>query len=330
MGSLLEGQSLWIIGATVALAGVFLFLAAWQWFQHWQRKRQVRSSLQRIAPDAEAALEGEGDDSILRQQASEFDWLAPLVRWLPRRHDLEILLQQADQNWSVEGYLVLSLASAAGVGTVSMALGLPAEAAAAVGVGGGFIPYLILRRKRSKRYSEFEEHFPDAIDLLGRSVKAGHAFSTGLQVMVDESPDPVSSEFRQVFEEQRYGMPIRDSLLALADRVDLLDVRIFVTSILIQRDTGGNLAEILDNLSEIIRQRFRFRRQIKTQTAHGRMTSYILGAAPVVAALGLWAVSPEYMAPLIEEPMGHMLIGFAVVSQIIGFVAVRRIVDVEF
>ena len=196
-------------------------------------------------------------------------------------------------------------------------------------VAGALLPYWYVSQQRKKRFKRFEEHFPEAIDLLGRAIRAGHAFSTGLGVVADESPEPVAGEFRQVYEEQKFGLPLADSLYALADRVSLLDVRIFVTAVLIQLESGGNLAEILDNLSHIIRERFRFRRQLRVHTAHGRMTGMVLGFAPIVAGLGMYALNPEYMRVLFEEPLGRMMLATAALLQLLGYFALRRIMDIE-
>ena len=175
----------------------------------------------------------------------------------------------------------------------------------------------------------FEEHLPEAIELLGRSLRAGHAFPTGLQIAADESPEPISSELRQVFEENKFGLPLKDSLEALIDRVDLVDVRIFVTAVLVQREVGGNLGEILDGISHTIRERFRIRRKLRTYTAQGRLTSYILGALPILVALGIYGLNPEYMVVMFQEPTGRLALATAAFMQITGYLWIRRIIDIE-
>lgn len=331
MADLLQSRPIVIVALGVAVFTALLVVAGWEVIQDWWERRRMRSTLERVSPGADAAHDEAAEGSILRETSEEFGWVEPLVRWVPGRHDLERLLHQADLDWSVEGYLVLCLALGASAGGVALAgFGVPLAVAVPVGVAVATTPYGFIRWRRKRRLDKFEEFFPDAVDLLARSIKAGHAFTTGLQVLATEAPGPVQEEFRQVFEEQRYGMPIRESLLDLADRVELLDVRIFVTSVLIQRESGGNLAEILENLSTLIRDRFRFRRSVRTKTAHGRITAYILGAAPVFAAIAMCLVNWEYMQPLFTEELGHMMLGGAAAGQVIGFVFIRRIVDVEF
>ena len=145
---------------------------------------------------------------------------------------------------------------------------------------GAVLPTLYVRWRRNRGLYQFEEMLPESMDLVGRALRAGHPLSAGLKMAADDGAEPVASEFRRVFEEQRFGLPLQDSLLGMADRINLVDVRILVTAILIQREVGGNLAEILDNLSAVIRARFTIRRQIKVYTAQGRMTGYLLALLP--------------------------------------------------
>ncbi|MGH7549943.1 MAG: type II secretion system F family protein, partial [Gemmatimonadota bacterium] len=191
------------------------------------------------------------------------------------------------------------------------------------------LPYMYVRRRKTKRLRAFEEYFPEAIDLLGRAIRAGHAFSTGLQMVADESPQPIGMEFRRVFEEQKFGLSLEDSLLALADRIELLDMRIFVTAVLIQREVGGNLAEILDKISYTIRERFTIERQVRVYTAQGRFTGYLLAALPLGVGFLIYMLNREYMTILWERPVGRLLIAVAVVLQVIGFFIIRKIINIK-
>src|SRR4029079_17015710 len=169
------------------------------------------------------------------------------------------------------------------------------------------LPTLYVRWRRNRRLNQFEEVLPESIDLIGRALRAGHPLSSGFQMAADDGAQPVASELRRVFEEQRFGLPLQDSLLGMADRISLVDVRILVTAILIQREVGGNLAEILDNLSKVVRARFTIRRQIKVYTAQGRMTGYLLPLLPFFLFTILYWVNPEYMSVLFRDPIGKML-----------------------
>jgi tight adherence protein B len=194
---------------------------------------------------------------------------------------------------------------------------------------GATLPYIYVRRRKTKRLEAFEEHFPEAIDLLGRAIRAGHAFSTGLQMVGDEAAEPLAGEFRRVFEEQKFGLAIEDSLLALADRIDLVDMRIFVTALLVQREVGGNLAEILDKISHTIRERFTIQRQVRVYTAQGRFTGYLLSVLPFGVGFLIWLLNQEYMMILFRDPAGRLMITAAAMLWIVGFFTIRKIIHIE-
>ena len=196
-------------------------------------------------------------------------------------------------------------------------------------VAGLGIQPLILKHKRNVRIYKFEERFPEALDLLSRAVRAGHAFSAGMKMVADELDDPVGPEFRKAFDEQNYGLPLKESLNAMAERIPLLDVKFFATAVLIQRETGGNLAEILDNLANVVRERFKIRRQVRVHTAHGRFTGYVLMALPAFLAIALMFINPEHMNLLFEEQIGKMMIVACIVMQAIGFIWIKQIVKIE-
>ena len=194
---------------------------------------------------------------------------------------------------------------------------------------GGLIPIGVVAFKRRGRLKAFEKVFPEAIDLLGRAVRAGHSFSTGLEMITTELPEPVAGEFRTTFEEQNFGLPLRDALLNLSERVPLIDVRFFVTAVLIQKDTGGNLAEILDNLSHVVRERFRILGEVKVKTAQGRLTAAILISLPPIMGVVLRFMNPSYMKPLFEDPIGPWIIALAVFLQVVGSLMLWKIVNID-
>ena len=194
---------------------------------------------------------------------------------------------------------------------------------------GGFLPFAWLRWKRNSRLKKFEEQFPDALDVLSRAVRAGHAFQAALGMAADELPWPVGPELKKAFDQQNFGLPLREALGQLADRVPILDVRFFVTAVLIQRDTGGNLAEILDNLAAVVRERFKIQRQVRVHTAHGRFTGYVLLGLPPFLAVALTMIDPDHMTPLFHERMGQMMLAAVLVMQAVGYVWIRRVMKIE-
>jgi tight adherence protein B len=202
--------------------------------------------------------------------------------------------------------------------------------AVAVAALSGSLPVLYVRRAARKRMEAFEEQFPEAIDLIARGLRAGHALTTTLQMVGDEVPDPVGAEFRLLFEQQNYGMSLGDALKAFADRFPIIDARFFVTALLTQREMGGNLSEVLDNLASVIRERFKVKRQVRVVSAHARITGIVLGFLPPVVALVLFFLSPSLLRLLIDDPLGVQMIIAGVVLQVVGVLAIRRIVNVEY
>lgn len=193
----------------------------------------------------------------------------------------------------------------------------------------GLIPIGIVAWLRTRRLRRFEEHFPDALDLLGRAVRAGHAFTTGLEMIAKEAAEPISGEFRTAFDEQNFGLPLRDALLNLTDRVPLIDVRFFVTALLIQKETGGNLAEILDGLAHVIRDRFRIYREVRTRTAQGRLTAGILIALPPFMMAALAVLNPSYIGILFDDPKGVTVLTVAALLQVVGTGILWKIIHIE-
>lgn len=200
----------------------------------------------------------------------------------------------------------------------------------AVGAAASMLPYFYVVRARTKRMLKFEEHFPEAIDLIARALRAGHAFPTGLSMVAEEVPDPVGAEFKSVYDQQNFGVPMPEALRRFAERVPVLDARFFVTAVLTQREAGGNLAEVLDNLAAVIRERFKVKRQVRVISAHGRMTGWVLAGLPPALALAFFIVSPRHMQTLINDPLGVQMLVAAVILQLAGTLIIRKIVNIEY
>jgi tight adherence protein B len=193
-----------------------------------------------------------------------------------------------------------------------------------------FVPFMVVRQKKAARLRKFEEQFPEAIDLIGRALRAGHAFTTGLAMAAEEIGKPVGEEFQLLYDRQNYGMPLPDAMRAFAARMPLIDARFFVTAVLTQRETGGNLGEVLDNLASVIRDRFRVKRQVRVLTAHGRITGWILAAMPPALAAAMFVVAPGHMNTLITDPIGIQMIVVALVLQVIGTLIIRKLVNIPY
>lgn len=199
----------------------------------------------------------------------------------------------------------------------------------AAGLAGCLLPLGGVAVNRIRRLRQFEKNFPEAIDLLGRAVRAGHAFTTGMEMIGKELPEPVAGEFRITFEEQNFGLPLKDALLNLTERVPLIDVQFFATALLIQKESGGNLAEILDNLARVIRERFKILGEVRIRTAQGRMTAGILIALPPAMMIMLGALNPGYMRLLFTDQWGTYMMLAAFTMQAVGSVLLWKIVHIE-
>ncbi len=238
-------------------------------------------------------------------------------------------LQQAGVTLKVGTFVLFSLTLFA-FGTVScLLLKWPLVFALAAGGALGFLPNTVVNFKRDRRIKFFTSHFPDALEMFARSLRAGHSFAGAIELVAEEMPDPVGPEFRKVFDEQSLGIPLRQALLGMTERIDSMDVKFLITAILIHRETGGNLAEIIDKISYVIRERFRIQGQLRIFTAQARLTGIILSLLPVGAALLIGLLNPQYLKPLWVEPIGRSMVTAAVILQIIGMLVIRKIVRIK-
>lgn len=318
-----------LVFLAVALTTVALAVGV-EWIAAVRRRHAVASQLQRLDTEGLEAI-APGAGSIFRSQtAGDSAWLQALTARVPQVRQLKHLLEQADLHWTVNTYLVFTSGVTLAAGLAGFLLSSSVPIALAVAALGAALPYLYARHRRAKRLAKFEEQFPEAIDLLGRAIRAGHPISAGLKMVAEEMPDPVSGEFRTMFEEQRFGIGFADSLASFADRIPLVDVRIFVTAVLIQREVGGNLTEILDNLAHIVRQRFTLQRQVKVLTAEGRFSMYVLSALPVAIAGFIMVSNREYLLPLVQTDMGRKMLWGALIAQGLGYMWMRKITKIEF
>ena len=244
-------------------------------------------------------------------------------------HGLQRLIERSGVDTTPSAILMSSLI-ACGVGMLMAILFSKQPIAAPIAAVGGLLaPYFWLKYKAGKRIKKFEEQFPEALDLLSRAIRAGHAFQTAMGMVADEMAEPVGPEFKKTFDQQNFGLPLKDALNELADRISLLDVRFFVTAVLIQRDTGGNLAEILDNLAHVVRERFKILRQVRVHTAHGRFTGYVLLGLPGFLVMALMIINPDHMGLLFSERMGQIMVAGAVVMQTVGYFWIRHVIKIE-
>ncbi len=311
-----------LIAVSVLVGGVAVLTMVME-----RRRQRVR---RRLAEQNQVISEETGEASILRDDSlSSIPALDMLLRRFVISQRLGALLLQADVSMRVETFVLIIFL----VGVVGGLIAWAASGQLWMFLVGavllGSIPYWVVYRKKERRRQMFERQFPDALDLMTGALRSGMAFTGALQVVSEESPDPVAAEFSIVFEEHRLGLSLRESLEGMTKRIDSTELRLFVTAVLIQKDTGGNLAEILDGTAYVIRDRFRILGDVKTITAQARLSGLILTVLPLAMAAILMVLVPDYLKTLVTDPAGPYLIGLALFLQIVGYLAMRKIVQIK-
>jgi tight adherence protein B len=294
-------------------------------FHEWQRRREMSNRLRNAQDDPTP-----GGARLLRDTASKQPLLDALLARLALLERAENLIQQAGAGWSPGGLVMMmaGLAAVAVVLTVMVAPGWPGVSAT-VAVLFAALPYLYLRSRRTRRLAAFEEQFPEALDFLARSMRAGHAFTISLRMASEDMPDPLGLEFRKLFNEQNLGAPLDVALTNLSLRVPLLDVRFFQSAVTLQKQTGGNLGEILTRLAQVIRERFKLKGQVKAASAHGRVTALVLTILPAATAILMFMAAPSYLLSMLSDPDGKKLIAGSIVGQIVGQLVIRKIIRIK-
>jgi tight adherence protein B len=292
--------------------------------------RKARKRLRKRLIDIDQMSQDESIASLLRERYLRR--LAPWERRFEAMPGLEALSRQIEQSGnSVLAYRLILLA--AGMSVAGLLLGWSVTrmplAAIAIAAVAAWLPFLKISYDRNRRFNQFEEQLPDAIDIMRRALLAGHPFGAALKLVADDTQDPIAREFELTFADINYGNDVRRAMLGLLARVPSVTVMAFVTSVLVQKETGGNLAEILDQISKVIRDRFRFQRRVRTLSAEGRLSAWILVMVPMVLIPVLLWTSPDYLPMLFNDPFGQQLVYFAFIWGAIGILILRKIIRIE-
>jgi tight adherence protein B len=291
--------------------------------------RRLDRRLREVSTGVSLDSPSEGSELVRRVDEGPLPVIDRLVARSGAGSGLARLIEQSGVRTTPSAIVLISLMAAVAGGLL---VGLLTRHWVLAPVGAAvaaFGPLGWLKHRRTVRFKRFEEQFPEALDLLSRAIRAGHAFQTALGMAADELPPPCGVEFKKTFDQQNFGLPLRDALNDLTERMAILDVRFFVTAVLIQRETGGNLAEILDNLAHVVRERFKVLRQVRVHTAHGRFTGYVLLALPAFLAVALSFLNPDHMGPLFHERMGQMMLISVLVMQTVGYFWIKQVIKIE-
>jgi tight adherence protein B len=321
--------SYYLFAMLLFLAVVLLFEGVYVWWND-SRGPEAKRIERRLRLMFAGAQEGGERLSILKtRMLSDTPSVQRLLLAVPRVHRLDRLLEQSGLSWSVAQFLTLTFAGAALGLALALVLGASAGWTIVACIAVAALPLVHVLARKSKRLVEIDRQLPDAMDMMSRALRAGHAFPSALKMVGDEMNDPIAAEFRVAFDEVNYGIPMQDALLNLATRVPITDFRYFVIAVLIQRETGGNLAELLGNIAAIIRARHKLTGTIRVLSAEGRLSAWILCALPFVLAGAISLLNPEFLGVLRTDPVGIRLVMGALVMMLIGVLWIRSIVRIR-
>jgi tight adherence protein B len=274
--------------------------------------------------------DGENGTDILKKRIySEVPFFNSLLRYIPAVRKLDDLVRQANARYPMGFYILLSMLLAAlGYVTGKVLLKDIYQSLLVMGICG-ILPIFYLKHLKRKRIEKFKRQLPDGLDLIARALKAGHAFSGGMKLAADEFEDPLGPEFTETLDEINFGVSVADALKNLTGRIDCEELRYFVVGVILQRETGGNLAELIETLANLIRERFKFDGKVRTLTAEGKLSAVILILLPLAVFGYLWITNPDFLAPLITEPAGKFMILGAIIMIIMGAFVMKKMVDIK-
>jgi len=296
--------------------------------EHSKRTQQTFGRLKSLVTAAQG-IPDDGLDLRRHERLSSIPWLDRLLARVDIFPRLHLWLYQADLRWTVGALLLLAMTCWAGTavaiywrtGTLGLAIG--------VGLAAGMLPFVYLFHRRSKRFAAFEQLLPDALGLMVGALRAGHGLTSSIGMVGREMAPPISREFRKCFDEQMFGIETRTAMMNLVTRVPIQPVRIIATVVLIQKETGGNLAEVLDKAAHVIRERFKLRRQVRVHTAQGRLSGWILAVLPVALGFLLYLINPEHFSLLWKRSLGLKMLYGGVIMNAIGFLIIRKIINIR-
>jgi tight adherence protein B len=292
----------------------------------YPNRSKIRKRLKRLSEDD---FVPEPSDILRKRVLSDVRVLDRILRHIPGVQALDRLVQQANSKYSTGFYILFGLfLGSTGYLVGSMVVQNPFFAPI-IGLALTAFPIFVLHRKKKQRMAKFQRQLPEALELVARALKAGHAFSSGLKLAADEFDDPLGPEFQAALDEINFGVSVTDALKNLTTRVDCPELRFFVVSVIVQRDTGGNLAEIIENLARLIRERFKFEGKVRVLSAEGKLSAMVLVALPFAITLVLQFINPDYMDTLFSEPSGRMVIGVAIITMLMGIIVIRKMIKIR-
>jgi len=317
-----------IIGIGIFITIVLLIEGGYFAFQtiHNPKLRRVRKRLRTVSSGGYGT---EAIDIVRIRDLSDVPWLNQILLRIPRLQKIDRVLEQGNVRFSLGSFVVFAilLAFAGFIGGLLLTANyLIAILAAAF---SGALLFFYIYRKKRKRMRKFQEQLPNALELMARALRAGHAFSSGLKMVADEFADPMGAEFEKVLDEINYGIAVPEAMKNISNRVDCTDLKYFVISVIIQRETGGNLSEILENISHIIRERFKFEGRVRVLASEGKFSALVLIALPFVIGFAVFIFNQEYIKPLATDPIGRIMIAGAIIMMCVGVFVIKNIIKIK-
>ncbi|MGD9213527.1 MAG: type II secretion system F family protein [Desulfobacteraceae bacterium] len=321
-------MSVLLLGLVVFIQVLLVFeLAAYAYrIIKYPDRAQIRK---RMKQSMALTVEVEPHDIIKKKIYSDIPLLNKILAGLPWGKRLDLLMYRANVKYTMGYFILISAALGFTAYLISYILIKNPLFAAAIAMAAAGVPFISLRAKKRKRTARFEKQLPEGLELIARALKAGHAFTNGMKLASEEFPDPLGPEFEDTLDEINFGLSVPDALKNLSRRVDCPDLSYFVVAVILQRETGGNLSEIIENLAHLIRERFKFRGKVRILSAEGRMTGKILVAVPAIVFLAIYWLNPEHVGMFIADPMGQTMLGAALVLLCIGALVIKRILKLD-
>ena len=317
-----------ILGAAIFLLTIVIVELLAYAYRHLRstKRAKVRKRLRRYA----YAEDGTAGAEILKKRIySDIPWLNRLLHMIPPVKALDRLVVQANAKYPMGFYLLLSAFLGFAGFYVTHFLTMKVHFAALAAFIGLILPYASLNRDKAKRIEKFKKQLPDALGMIARAMKAGHAFTGGMSMLSEEFDDPIGPEFAETLDEINYGVSVADALKTLAGRIDCDELKYFIVGVILQRETGGNLAELMDILANLIRERFKFEGKVQTLTAEGRFSAVVLIILPIALGIFLFIRNPNFLNPLLTEPAGKLMIVLAAAGMVVGTFVIRRMVKIK-
>jgi tight adherence protein B len=321
---------MFVIVAFFIFAASFGGVAYYVWVIPQQEQEQILAARLRDLRGNVRSRTRSSPDLLRREDRGSFAFLGNIFEWIAPLRRLQVYIKQANLKYRAQEVFVVCIVTVVVVYVIEEIAGLSIFLLKLVVAGlVGYIPIWLIIRARTRRMAKFEENLPDAIDLFTRTMRAGHNIHSGLETIAEETADPIRMEFRKVMEEMSLGQPLEPALHSLGERVPILDLKFFITGLILQRQTGANMVNVLENLSTLVRERLNMAAKMRAHTAQQRFSAGLLCVLPLVVGLGFWFVKPEYIRLLYTDPVGTKFLTYAVISEIIGIIIIRHLSNIK-